>query len=121
MCSSAAGAEPIAASANSAVTARGIRAARAVRTWDTLPTEATARCETPLPRTLVGLPGHGSDALGALDRIDVDATEPDACLAELFGGVDTGSSVRPVTAFRPISVAGATQSGAEVMLVEPVS
>ncbi|WP_157172812.1 hypothetical protein [Nocardia exalbida] len=34
------------------------------------------------------MPGHGSGALEALDRIDVDVTEPNACLTELFGGVD---------------------------------
>jgi hypothetical protein len=86
-----------------------------------LPTEATARCGTLLPRTLVSLPGHGSDALGALDRIDVDATEPDAVSPSCSAASIPGSSVRRVTAFRPVSVASATQSGAGVILVEPVS
>ncbi|MEU5757986.1 hypothetical protein [Nocardia sp. NPDC047648] len=86
-----------------------------------MPTEATARCGTLLPRSLVGLPGHRSDALGAHDRIDVDATEPDACLAELCGGVDTPIVGSRGDGFRPISVAGATQSGVAMVLVEPVS
>jgi hypothetical protein len=85
-----------------------------------LQTEATARCGTLLPRTLVSLPGHGSNALGALD-IDVDATEPDAVSPSCSAASIPGSSVRRVTAFRPVSVASATQSGAGVIPVEPVS
>ncbi len=120
MCNSAAGAEPIAARASSAVTARGSAPRGPSARGDTLPAEATARCGTLLPRITVGLPGHGPGTVGALDRIDVDATESDAYLAELSGGVDARIVGRPVTAFRTISVAGATQSGAGVMLIESV-